>query len=542
MALPGCARAKTFQKEPPVQESASLRRLRQVFARIPETLDRNHKTFAESSGPVSGFGAGQTYPQIWLRDSAWIVDAAAAYYPPETLTSWLDLHLANASADGRLRDWVAKGSANAFREWAPRAASQGDIAFDTNSNESDQEPSAALALCRVERLIGGSTSSAGGDARATRTLKAIAAMNALVRARTDLRTGLIWSGLTADWGDVSPLYPDQRAIYLDALTPRTLSLYSNVMAYGALACLSALDGPKARQEALSRRAAKLRDAIRSVFWMQDLGAFRIRRALDPEPRGFSDDDDRFALGGNALAVLFGVADDNQASAIFELAERLRVAQNASTVSTTLVPPYPSGVFQHPAMREPFQYQNGGQWDWFGAALIQAEFERGHAVPARVHLHQMVSRILRAGPGIHEWYDREGLPQGSAAYAASAASIHNAVVTGLMGVSRELDGYHIVLRSGETLLPFDIPQTATGGRLVLSQTVTEGAIEVNVSAHGSTRVTEVCSVTPPGTTPQILAAPVMALPQTIRKNGQDLLICADTSASPQTIRVRFGIAR
>ena len=534
--LSGCGSAPAPPPAAP-QESPFLQKVRQVHARVPETLAKNHKTFAVPDGVIEGFGAGEAYPQIWLRDSSWIVDAASADYPKEALISWLDLHLARAAGNGRLRDWVAGGTAAAFREWAPRVEEKGGIAWDTNSNESDQEPSASLAWCRIERLLGGKAEDTPArDARITRLVKA---MDALGRDRTDPKTGLIWSGLTADWGDVSPVHPDQRAIYLDEKTPRTLSLYSNVMAFAALDCLASLEGPTVRREALSARAAKLKDRIRSGFWMKDRGFFRIRIDLDLVPPGFADDADRFALGGNALAALFGVADDAEAGSIFDAAERLRTANRFSTISTTLIPPYPGGVFQHPAMREPYRYQNGGQWDWFGAALVQAEFERGRSESARAHLDQIATRVLAAGPGLHAWYGQEGSPQGSPAYAASAAAIHNAIVKGLLGVTRSAEGYRITVRAGETLLPFELKSRAAATVLTLRQTVGPSAIEVQV--EGASPLREICSLVPKNRMPADSSALDAAQPRSIRRIGADTLMCADMTSGASAARVRFALA-
>ena len=528
----GCSKVEGPVR-PVASESASLKRIRQVLARVPETLAKNHKTFVVPDGTVTGFGAGDAYPQIWLRDSAWIVPAAAAYYDAGTLTSWLDLHLAAAGKNGRLRDWVAPGAPEVFREWAPRVMALGTLAVDTNSNESDQEASAALAHCRARDAL--SLSATADPADAGRIRRLIQAMDALIRDRTDRATGLVWSGLTADWGDVSPLYPDQRAIYLDEKTPRTLSLYTNVMVTAALECLA----PHAREpkdkERLARRAAKLREGIDAHLWMKDRGFFRIRKTLDPTAsEAFGRDEDvRFALGGNALAALLGVATEAQAASIFETAERLRVANNFSTISTTLIPPYEAGVFPHPAMREPFQYQNGGQWDWFGAPLVQAEFERGHSARARAHLDQIVARILRAGPGIHEWYAQDGSPKGSGAYAAAAAALHTAIVEGLLGISSSSDGYRVTIRTGETLLPIEVPQRASGNRLMVSQAVSKNTIDVEVS--GTAHVTEVCSLLPQGRAPAEAAQPRRLL-----KIGSDTLLCADVSASTPPFRVGFQL--
>src|SRR6188768_3809872 len=93
--LASCANVQAPTREP-AQESPALLRVRQLYARVPGTLAKNHKTFAAEGRTIQGFGAGEAYPQIWLRDSAWIMEAAAAYYEAETLTSWLDLHLSVA--------------------------------------------------------------------------------------------------------------------------------------------------------------------------------------------------------------------------------------------------------------------------------------------------------------------------------------------------------------------------------------------------------------------------------------------------------------
>ena len=41
------------------------------------TLDANARQFLGRTGLVQGFGAGSSYPQIWLRDSATLVSLAA---------------------------------------------------------------------------------------------------------------------------------------------------------------------------------------------------------------------------------------------------------------------------------------------------------------------------------------------------------------------------------------------------------------------------------------------------------------------------------
>jgi hypothetical protein len=537
----GCARVATPPGEPLAQESPALANVRQVFARVPGVLARNHRTFNSPRGPVEGFGAGEAYPQIWLRDSAWLVPAAARFYDVRALTSWLDLHLDVAEKSGRLRDWVAAASPDTFREWAPRVSAVGPIAVDTNTNESDQEPSAALAYCRMAQAFG---EAALGDPATTerRRARVLRSLDALIRDRTDSKSGLIWSGLTADWGDVSPLYPDQRAIYFDAKTPRTMALYTNAMVTASLECLAGLEPPNPARTRLLARAAALRNRIVRLLWMKDRGYFRIRLPLNPAPKGFEDDSERFALGGNALAVLNGVADDEQAASIFKVVEGLRAKGASATISTTLIPPYAASVFQHPSMREPYRYQNGGQWDWFGAAMVEAEFKHGHSEQARVHLNQIAARILKGGSGIHEWYASDGSPQGSPSYAAAAAAIHGAVVNGLLGISRSTRGYLVVNRTAESHLPFDLPFKAAVSRIAVSQQISVSSIEVLIQS--SDPVLETCSLVPKGYEPaEPAAVSDAATRHTVRVVGRDTLVCADTSGmKPAALKVIFAIRR
>jgi hypothetical protein len=535
-----CSKAET----PPVgqapRESPALQNIRQVFDRVPGVLARNHRTFKTPNGPVEGFGAGDAYPQIWLRDSAWLIPAAARFYDVHALTSWLDLHLDVAEKNGRLRDWVAAASPDTFREWAPQVQAVAQIAVDTNTNESDQEPSAALAYCRMVQAVG---EAALGDVAksARRRARLIRAMNALIRDRTESRSGLVWSGLTADWGDVSPLYPDQRAIYFDAKTPRTVALYTNVMVVAALECLADIEPSKATRGPLHARAQDLRSRIRRLLWMKDRGYFRIRVPLNPAPKGFEDDDGRFALGGNALAVLNRVADRDQTASVFKIVEDLRPAGVSSTISTTLIPPYAASVFLHPSMREPHRYQNGGQWDWFGAAMIEAEFSNGYAEQGRAHLDQIASRVLKGGAGINEWYGSDGSPQGSRSYAAAAASIHNAIVSGLLGVSRSNRGFTVVNRTGESHLPFDLPFKAAKSRIAISQQVGASAIEVVVQSPET--VLETCSLVPRGYEAVESSASNARSRHTIRVIGRDTIVCADTSGmQPSELRVTFEVRR
>ena len=54
---------------------------------------------------------------------------------------------------------------------------------------------------------------------------------------------------------------------------------------------------------------------------------------------------------------------------------------------------------------------------------------------------------------------------SPAYAAAAASLHTAIVNGWLGIERSSAGLRITLRTGETLLPFEVPDRAGNDHLI-----------------------------------------------------------------------------
>jgi hypothetical protein len=94
------------------------------------------------------------------------------------------------------------------------------------------------------------------------------------------------------------------------------------------------------------------------------------------------------------------------------------AAKASTVGLTLYPPYPEGFFKNPQMREPYGYQNGGDWTWFGGRVVEALIEQGYMADAYRELRPMVERVQRVN-GFYEWWTPDNQPRGSGDFHGSA---------------------------------------------------------------------------------------------------------------------------
>jgi len=382
---------------------------------IRATLENDEVAFQGRTGKISGFTAGAGYPQVWLRDAATIIPASRYYYPESFLTSWLEEHLAYQKPDGSLEDWI-----------------DGQGRSDKNTVETDQEASAVQSAYQVFLIKGTAwlEKRVAGKTILDRLENAVAY---LFENRFDLKHGLITGAHTADWGDVDPEDPDQKAIYVDERTRWTADIYDQSMGYEAcrrLASMFAALGQREKADSWQKRAASLREAADRYLWQEEKGFYRVHIHLDPFPHDF-DEDDMFAMGGNTQAIIGGLADGEKAERIIRTAIERQGSLRLSTVSGSLLPPYPAGFFRHPAMDEPYEYQNGGQWDWFGGRLVLAMFENGFSVAAREKLIEIAAKNIRNG-GLFEWDTKEGNGRGSDDYAGSAGSLARALYEGYFG--------------------------------------------------------------------------------------------------------------
>jgi len=525
--------------------------LQALSARLAPTLQANRKELRGRTGPVRGFGAGAVYPQIWLRDSATLIPLSRFLYPREYLDSWLVEHLAHQQDDGALRDWIAAGEPSAFRNDAPRVeavyrAGPVVISADRNTTEADQETSAVEAAYQVFRVTGDRAWLKSAVAGRPLVDRLDAALAFLLRRRFSTRFGLVTSAFTADWGDVSPVYEDQRAIYLDDKTPLVVGLYTNVLFERAARGLEALleaAGRPARARFWAAQARSVRAAIRRRFWQAERGFFRMH-LVEAAPAGWAapEDADAFALGGNAVAALYGVADASQAAAIFQAAEERRRRFGVSTVAGTLLPPYPSGFFRHPILREAYTYQNGGQWDWFAGRLILAEFERGHAAAARRQLGEIAARIARGG-GLHEWATRDGAGRGSAAYAGSAAALGAALVAGLFGVDLHGGRLDLALRLGGEAGEVRLREPATGTEVACAGAYDATSRTLRVSYSSGAREAGKLRVRlPPGT--RLASAIVDGKPATLKTEtvGEDAYAVSATAPGTHQLQLQLAVTR
>jgi hypothetical protein len=544
LALPHLAAAQARAVDPGYSRQTAyatgdpaLDRLQDFF--LP-TLQANRKEIAGRTGAVKAFGAGARYPQVWLRDSATLSPLVRYHYPAEYLTSWLEEHLANQAEDGGLDDWIAPGPASAFTQYAPRAREvfrTGPVAFssDKNTVEADQESSAVLGVCRAFRATGDRAWLRKRVAGVPLLERADRALGFLLAKRFDRQVGLVTSGFSADWGDVSPAHADQGAIYLDEPTPLVAGLYTNALFVEAARCLAGLHQALDDGEGQGRwtgAADKVVAAANRHLWQAARGFYRMHLLLAPS--ALPDDSAVFATGSNATAILSGIADDQQARRILAVAEERRRRFAVSTIAGTLLPPYRAGLFLHPAMREPWSYQNGGQWDWFGARLVLAAFQRGESGLARRWLVELAQKAERNG-GLHEWHTRDGQGRGSPTYAGSAGMLAAAVFEGLFGVSLSAEELSLTVRLGTERGRIHLHQPATD--TFVAYRYEPGASSIVLEYDGNhPRPGRVALRVPSGR--QVVGVTLDGKPAAFRASavGRDRFVTVDTRWGPHRLEV------
>ncbi len=418
--FPEDGRSPALTSSPYTLFQTEIAEFNQLLRLIRLTLHHDEVKFQGKSGQVAGFMAGTGYPQVWVRDSATIIPASRLYYEKPFLVSWLEEILFFQDENGSLPDWVdASGR------------------VDKNTTESDQETSAVQAAAAIVGALG---EKEGADwlkkkiGRRRIIDRLDEALRFLLRFRTDPASGLITGAHTADWGDVESGEPDQQAIYADAKTCWTTDIYDQSMFYQAALDISYLwevAGEAARGAFWREKAAAIKARTNQHLWQEDKGFYRVHRHVDSSSHDFPEED-IFAMGGNAQAILAGLATADQASRIIEEALRRQQSFGVSTISGSLLPPYPEGFFSHPMMDHAYEYQNGGQWDWFGGRLIAVMYELGFSEAATRCL-LAIARKNNGRGGFYEWDTKDGHGRGSENYAGSAGALTLALVEGFLGL-------------------------------------------------------------------------------------------------------------
>ncbi len=98
---------------------------------------------------------------------------------------------------------------------------------------------------------------------------------------------------------------------------------------------------------------------------------------------------------------------------------------AATIGLTLYLPYPEGYFFNKSMNPAYNYQNGGDWTWFGGRMIQQLIRYGFVLEAYKQAIPMMKRV-KVNKGFYEWYSVDNKPSGSGTFKGEAGVLFTAI--------------------------------------------------------------------------------------------------------------------
>lgn len=391
----------------------------------------------------NGFNAGSGYPEVWIRDFATFMDTSCQVNDPAAIRSALLTLVRFQREDGNIPDGIGHRESavdkTAAKTTAPPVLTTqitlGREVIDNsavpefrgfkNSVETDQETSLVQAIhtyiCSThDTSILAET--IDGQTLLTRLERGL---DFLLERRFSRKYGLIYGATTIDWGDIAP--EDAIGAVFNEKTHRAIDVYDNAMFLIAIDDFLTFVGHDAVKIQKWRTVERvIRMNVRKHLWDANRQKFIPHLYLDssPFPADF-DENEIWYHGGTAVAIQAGLLTREEVVSSLQTI-RVNVRQaHGLTLGVTNYPLYPKGLFQNPNV-DPGVYQNGGDWDWFGARLVQALVANGFGPDAYIELLPIVYRVQRHN-GFFEWFDMQDHPQGSGTFRGSAGVIAKAIL-------------------------------------------------------------------------------------------------------------------
>ena len=371
----------------------------------------------------TGFNAGDGYGEVWIRDYNTFIELSAEVYPDSVLKENLLVFFRMQGDDGNIVDgFIPKEKVSGvsydytYSDLEPRYAAH------KNTVETDQETSLIQAIYKYnkktndrtvfEEVIGDKTVAARMDW----------AMDFLMNERFDKKYGLLIGATTADWGDVQPEHG--WGVDLDKNTHSTIDIYDNAMFVIALNNLMEML-PETKVKWQSIRNQIVTNA-RKYLWDGKNQKYIPHIYLNgsPFPKDF-DENKIFYHGGTAVAIEAGLLSKKEIKVSLGKMIANVKASGAGSIGLTLYPPYPNGYFVNKIMNPEYSYQNGGDWTWFGARMIQQLIKYGFIEEAYEQMFPMVKRV-KDNNGFYEWYSVHNEPRGSGTFRGSAGVLYKAI--------------------------------------------------------------------------------------------------------------------
>jgi glycogen debranching enzyme len=371
-----------------------------------------------------GFYAGSGYQMVWARDLNTFVELSCEEYDLQILRENLLMYFHFQQENGELLDGYVPREGFTWEDPNPYASATapGHIGFK-NTVETDQETSLIQALGKYVSMTGDSSILTEMVAGKSVYQRLAWAVEYLLTERYAEKYGLITGATTFDWGDVQ--VEGGEVVDVDSLTHWSIDVYDNAMLVIALEYMVGFADDAEERERWRELKASIKDNTRRHLWDGEQNKFIPHIYLEGSP--FPDDFDEHAIhfhGGTAVAIEAGILDKEEIEAVLSHMKTNVELSGAGSIGLTIYPPYPSEVLGA-SVSPPYQYQNGGDWTWFGGRMIQQLIAYGFVAEAYSLAQPMFDRVL-VNDGFYEWYSIDGSPKGSGDFKGSAGVLAKAI--------------------------------------------------------------------------------------------------------------------
>ncbi|SFD46336.1 hypothetical protein SAMN05518672_10249 [Chitinophaga sp. CF118] len=399
-----------------IQVPASLAKAILTDRRLDTIQDRSLRL-------LTGFAAGTSYGEVWIRDFNTFIKGSLKVQTPEKVREMLLLFFRMQGNTGDIVDGVIDSSkANAGYQYRYSALAPGWAAHK-NTVETDQESSLVQAVRKYIEVTKDSSilTEKIGDKIVLQRLED--ALNYILKERWSKQYGLVTGATTIDWGDVQP--ETGWGVAINNKTQWAIDIYDNAMYVIAIKDFLAMKPHNYNSSKNWNEVAKeIRRNVRTHLWMTKENKYLPHIYLDGSPFSASfNEKEILYTGGSACAILAGFNTPIEVALINKQIVQAASKEKYATIGITVYPPYP--VKEFPNMK-PYLYQNAGDWTWFGGRMIQALLLNGFTKEAWDELNPIIDRAIKHN-GFYEWYDvQTGEPKGSGNFRGEAGVLYDAI--------------------------------------------------------------------------------------------------------------------
>ncbi len=371
-----------------------------------------------------GFYAGSGYQMVWARDLNTFIELSCEEYDNAVIRENLLMFFHFQQENGELLDgYVPReaftwGDPNTYEsETAP-----GHIGFK-NTVETDQETSLIQAIYKYINKTGDKSILQEMVAGMTVYNRLVWSMEYILKERFSEKYGLVTGATTFDWGDVQ--VEGGAVVDVDSLTHWCIDVYDNAMFAIALENIAGLASDAINKKRWESMHTDIISNIREHLWDANNGKFIPHLYTDssPFPPDFNENDIHYH-GGTAVAIEAGILSRKEiADVLLHMKNNVKLS-GAPSIGLTLYPPYPKEVLGK-NISAPYEYQNGGDWTWFGGRMIQQLIVNGFIEDAYDLAKPMMERVIENN-GFYEWYKIDGTPAGSSDFKGSAGVLAKSI--------------------------------------------------------------------------------------------------------------------